>query len=100
MAKYKEKFKEFKRWIQIVKEEVVTLNRFKKGLNSNLLGEIITRGVTTLGEAYDLAKNCELATKSIFGDVLSSEVFLPTLNLLVANLDLPYPLRSTPIAPQ
>ena len=27
-------------------------------------------------------------------------MFLPTLNLLVANLDLPYPLRSTPIASQ
>ena len=66
MAEYIEKFKEFKRQIQIVDEEVVTLNRFKKGLNANLLGEIITRGVTTLGEAYDLARNCELASKSIF----------------------------------
>ena len=37
-----EKFKEFKRRIRIVEEEVVTLNRFKKGLNANLLGEIIT----------------------------------------------------------
>jgi len=63
---YIEKFKEFKRRIRIVEEEVVTLNRFKKGLNANLLGEIITRGVTTLGEAYDLARNCELASKSIF----------------------------------
>ena len=66
VAEYIEKFKEFKRWIQIVEEEVVTLNRFKKGINANLLGEIITRGVTTLGEAYDLARNCELASKSIF----------------------------------
>ena len=65
-AKYIEKFKEFKRRIRIVKEEVVTLNRFKKGLNANLLGKIITRGVTTLREAYDLARNCELASKSIF----------------------------------
>ena len=65
-AKYIEKFKEFKRRIRIVKEEVVTLNRFKKGLNANLLCEIITQGVTTLVEAYDLAKNCELASKSIF----------------------------------
>ena len=66
MAEYIEKFKEFNRRIQIVEEEVVTLNRFKKGLNANLLSEIITRGVITLGELYDLAKNCELATKSIF----------------------------------
>ncbi|XP_075636659.1 uncharacterized protein LOC142608886 [Castanea sativa] len=66
VTEYREKFKEFKRRIRIVKEEVVTLNRFKKGLNANLLGEITTRGVTTLGEAYDLARNCELASKSIF----------------------------------
>ena len=66
VAEYIEKFKGFKRRIRIVEEEVVTLNRFKKGLNANLLGEIITRGVTTLGEAYDLTRNCELASKSIF----------------------------------
>ena len=66
VAEYIEKFKEFKRRIQIVKEELVTLNKFKKVLNANLLGEIITQGVTTLGEAYDLARNCELASKSIF----------------------------------
>ena len=66
MAEYVEKFKDFKRRIRIVKEEVVTLNRFTKGLNANLLSEIITRGVTTLEEAYDLARNCELASKSIF----------------------------------
>ena len=42
VAEYIEKFKEFKRRIRIVEEEVVTLNRFKKGLNANLLGEIIT----------------------------------------------------------
>ena len=66
VAKYIEKFKEFKRQIRIVEEEVVTLNRFKKGLNTNLPGEIITQGVTTLREAYDLARNCELASKSIF----------------------------------
>ena len=42
MVEYIEKFKKFKRRIQIVEEEVVTLNRFKKGLNANLLVEIIT----------------------------------------------------------
>ena len=42
VAEYIEKFKEFKRRIRIVEEEVVTFNRFKKGLNANLLGEIIT----------------------------------------------------------
>ena len=34
MAEYIEKFKEFKRRIRIAKEEVVTLNWFKKGLNA------------------------------------------------------------------
>ena len=63
VAEYIEKFK---KWVWIVEEEVVTLNRFKKGLNANLLDEIITWGVTTLVEAYDLARNCELASKSIF----------------------------------
>ena len=66
MVEYIEKFKEFKRRIQIVEEEVVILDRFKKGLNANLLGEIITRGATTLDQAYDLTRNCELASKSIF----------------------------------
>ena len=66
MAEYIERFKEFKRLIRIVEEEVVTLSRFKRGLNANLLGEIITRGVTTLREAYNLTRNCELASKSIF----------------------------------
>ena len=42
MAEYIERFKEFKRLIRIVEEEVVTLSRFKRGLNANLLGEIIT----------------------------------------------------------
>ena len=42
VVEYIEKFKEFRRRIRIVEEEVVTLNRFKKGLNANLLGEIIT----------------------------------------------------------
>ena len=42
VAEYIEKFKEFKRRIRVVKEEVVTLNRFKKCLNANLLGKIIT----------------------------------------------------------
>ena len=42
VVEYIEKFKKFKRRIQIVEEEVVTLNRFKKGLNANLLVEIIT----------------------------------------------------------
>ena len=66
MVEYIEKFKEFKRRIQIVEEEVVILDRFKKGLNANLLGKIITRGATTLDQASNLVRNCELASKSIF----------------------------------
>ena len=42
VAEYIKKFKEFKRQILIVEEEFVTLNRFKKGLNANLLDETIT----------------------------------------------------------
>ena len=42
VAEYIKKFKEFKRQILIVVEEVVTLNKFKKCLNANLLGETIT----------------------------------------------------------
>ena len=66
MVEYIEKFKEFKRRIQIVEEEVVILDRFKKGLNAKLLGKIITRGATTLYQASNLVRNCELASKSIF----------------------------------
>ena len=100
VAKYIEKFKEFKRQIRIVKEEIVTLNRFKKGLNTNLLGEIITQGVTTLREAYDLATNCELASKSIFWRRSELRSVPTNPQPLVANLGLPYPLRLTPTAPQ
>ena len=42
VVEYIEKFKELKSRIRIVEEEVVTLNRFKKGLSANLIGEIIT----------------------------------------------------------
>ena len=38
VVEYIEKFKEFKRRIQIVEEEVVILDRFKKGLNANQIG--------------------------------------------------------------
>ncbi|KAF3956400.1 hypothetical protein CMV_018465 [Castanea mollissima] len=65
VTEYIEKFKEFQRRIRIVEEEVVTLNRFKKGLNANLLGEIITRGVTTLREAYDLARNSRCPSRTL-----------------------------------
>jgi hypothetical protein len=51
---------------QIVEEEVVTLDRFKRGLNDYLRRELIIRGVTSLDQAYELAMNCELAAKSFF----------------------------------
>ena len=63
---YIEQFKEYKRCCQIVEEEVVTLNRFKKGLNPDLMKELIIRGVTSLDHAYELARNYELVTKSLF----------------------------------
>jgi hypothetical protein len=45
---YIEQFQEYKRRCQIVKEEVVTLGRLKKGLNDDLRRELIIRGVTSL----------------------------------------------------
>jgi hypothetical protein len=63
---YIEQFQEYKRRCQIVEEEVVTLGRLEKGLNDDLRRELIIRGVTSLDQAYDLAKNCELAAKTPF----------------------------------
>uniref|UniRef100_A0A2N9GME3 Reverse transcriptase n=1 Tax=Fagus sylvatica TaxID=28930 RepID=A0A2N9GME3_FAGSY len=63
---YLEQFQEYKRRCQIVEEEVVTLDRFKRGLNDDLRRELIIRGVTSLDQAYELARNCELAAKSFF----------------------------------
>ena len=61
---YLEQVQEYKRRCQIVEEEVVTLDRFKRGLNDNLRRELIIRGVTSLDQACKLARNCELAAKS------------------------------------
>jgi hypothetical protein len=66
MTDYLEQFQEYKRRCQIVEEEVVTLDRFKRGLNDDLRRELIIRGVTSLDQAYELARNCELAAKSFF----------------------------------
>uniref|UniRef100_A0A2N9IC59 Reverse transcriptase n=1 Tax=Fagus sylvatica TaxID=28930 RepID=A0A2N9IC59_FAGSY len=63
---YIEQFQKYKRRCQIVEEEVVTFGRLKKGLNDDLRRELIIRGVTSLDQAYDLAKNCELAAKTPF----------------------------------
>uniref|UniRef100_A0A2N9H1I9 Reverse transcriptase n=1 Tax=Fagus sylvatica TaxID=28930 RepID=A0A2N9H1I9_FAGSY len=41
-------------------------HRFKRGLNDDLRRELIIRGVTSLDQAYELARNCELAAKSFF----------------------------------
>uniref|UniRef100_A0A2N9IA60 Reverse transcriptase n=1 Tax=Fagus sylvatica TaxID=28930 RepID=A0A2N9IA60_FAGSY len=66
VTNYLEQFQEYKRRCQIVEEEVVTLDRFKRGLNDNLRRELIIRGITYLDQAYELARNCELAAKSFF----------------------------------
>ena len=44
----------------------MTLDRLKKGLNGDLRRELIIRGVTSVEQAYELAKNCELAAKTPF----------------------------------
>ena len=66
MIDYIEQFQEYKRHCQIVEEEVMTLDRLKKGLNGDLKRELIIRGVTSVEQAYELAKNCELAAKTPF----------------------------------
>ena len=63
---YIEQFQEYKRRCQIVEEEVVTLGRLKKGLNDDLRRELIIKGITSLDQAYELAKNCKLAAKTPF----------------------------------
>ena len=66
MIDYIEQFQEYKRRCQIVEEEVVTLGRLKKELNDDLRRELIIKGVTSLDQAYELTKNCELAAKTPF----------------------------------
>ena len=44
----------------------MTLGRFKKRLNDDLRRKLIIRGVTSLEQAYELAKNCELVAKTPF----------------------------------
>jgi hypothetical protein len=63
---YLEQFQEFKRHCRIVEEEVITLDRFKRGLNDDLRKELIIKGVTSLEQAYEIARNCELVAKSFF----------------------------------
>jgi hypothetical protein len=38
----------------IREDEVMTLNRFRKGLNDDLIREVVLRDVSTLDEAYTL----------------------------------------------
>ena len=45
-------------------DEVVTLSRFRKGLNDNLRREVMLRGVYTLDEVYTRVQNYDLVIKS------------------------------------
>jgi hypothetical protein len=45
-------------------DEVMTLNRFWKGLNDDLRRKVMLRGVSTLDKAYTLIQNYNLVTKS------------------------------------
>jgi len=45
-------------------DEVMTLSRFRKGLNDDLRRDVVLRGVSTLDEAYTLVQNYGLVTKS------------------------------------
>jgi len=43
---------------------MMTLSRFRKGLNDDLRREVVLRGVSTLNEAYTLVQNYDLVIKS------------------------------------
>jgi hypothetical protein len=45
-------------------DEVMTLSRFRKGLNDDLRREVVLRGVSTLDNAYTLVQNYDLVIKS------------------------------------
>uniref|UniRef100_A0A2N9H5T6 Reverse transcriptase n=1 Tax=Fagus sylvatica TaxID=28930 RepID=A0A2N9H5T6_FAGSY len=49
----------------LLRESGITLGKVI-GLNDDLRRELIIRGVTSLDQAYELARNCELAAKSFF----------------------------------
>jgi hypothetical protein len=44
-------------------DEVMTLNRFWKGLNDDLIRKVVLRGVSTLDKAYTLIQNYDVVTK-------------------------------------
>jgi hypothetical protein len=90
---YIEQFQKYKRRCQIVEEEVMTFGRLKKGLNDDLRRELIIRGVTSLDQAYDLAKNCELAAKTPFMRRLDFRGTTNNLHLRVTDLPGPDQLR-------
>ena len=48
----------------IRENEVITLRRFRKGLNDDLRKEVVFQGVSTLDQACTLVQNYKLATKN------------------------------------
>jgi hypothetical protein len=50
----------------VVEDEVMTLSRFRRGLNDDLKKELLLREITTLDQAYTLIQDYELTTKSQF----------------------------------
>jgi hypothetical protein len=61
---YVAQFDEYRMRCAVREDEVMTLSRFRKGLNDDLRREVVLRGVSTLDEAYTLVQNYDLVTKS------------------------------------
>ena len=61
---YMTQFDEYRIRCAVREDEVMTLSRFRKGLNDDLKREVVLRGVSTLDEAYTLVQNCDLVIKS------------------------------------
>jgi len=51
---YVAQFDEYRTRCAVREDEVVTLRRFRKGLNDDLRREVVLRGVSTLEKAYTL----------------------------------------------
>ena len=66
VIEYIEMFKEYKMRCQIGEDEIATLCRLRDGLNPSIMNELTIRGVTSLDHAYEIARNSELAGRSLF----------------------------------
>jgi hypothetical protein len=61
---YITQFNDYMMRCAIRENEVITLRRFRKGLNDDLRKEVVFQGVSTLDQACTLVQNYKLATKN------------------------------------